>query len=147
MGAKASLEPFAPEDGFLRRIVYANHIKRGYVHWRAFKDAHPTLSFTYRDDELATCAGLDLYQIRKALPSGDLPGICMLTFLDLTCSLEPPLEPRQEVDNEDEYYGELHCVTDQPVDKAQRQEMAKLAAKRQDVLRSVVPLDERVDRG
>lgn len=142
MGAKANLEPFAPEDGFLRRIVWPQHIKRGFVHWRVFKDNHPTLSFTYRNDELKTRDGLDLYQVRTVLPSGDLPGICVLTFLDLTCLLEPPLEPRQEVDIEDEYYGEIHCVTDQPVDKAQRQEMAKLATKHQDILRSVVPMEQ-----
>jgi len=144
VGAGQSLdspEPFALEDGFLRRIVFPNLIKNGVVRRKAFKDNHTTLSFTFRNDELKTSAGLDFYQSRKKLPSGDLPGLCMLTYGDLTLALEPPLEPRHERDTEDEYYGNLHCVTDRPVHDDQRERMAKLATKHKEVLRPVVSGD------
>ena len=137
MGGKASLGPFDPEDSFLRRVSTKAAIKDGTVGWRAFDDQHPTLSFTFQDDDLQTGPGMQTYQRDKALPSGDLPGICKLTLYDLTESLRPPLPPRADRDPEDEKYGHLHCCTDCPVNDDHRRKMAKLAT-RNGILREFV---------
>ena len=138
MGERLTLEPFCAEDSFLRHADRKNHIRRGTVLHDVFKDKHGTLSFTYQDDNLRTEAGLDQYQRDKALPSGDLPGLCRLTFLDLTRELEPPLPPRPDPVAQDEKYGHLHCCTDRPIDDAQRRTMAA-CAERNGELRELVP--------
>lgn len=127
MGVEASLAPFVNEDSFLRRFLKRGLTKEGTVSAGAFKDQHETLSFTFQDDGLRTDKGLNDYHSAKVLPFGDLPGLCKLTFHDLTVSLKPPLPPRPDADPEDTKYGHLHCCTDQPSSDAQRTLMAYLA--------------------
>ena len=128
MGDHASLGLFAAEDYFLRRIAKPRYIKDDEsVSWEAFDDKQPTLSFTFQDNNLKTKDGLDEYQRYWAYPSGDLLGLCKLSFYDLTVSLEPPLPPRHDPVPEDEKYGHLHCCTDPPRDQDHCEKMAKLA--------------------
>jgi hypothetical protein len=132
VGNQPSLGPFVAEDSFLRHIDRKRHIADdGGVSWEVFKprNGEPSLSFTYRDKELKAEQGLKAYQEYKALPHGDLPGICSLSFDDLTRSLEPPLPPRPERNVADERYGHLHCVTDCPRDEVHMERMAKLATR------------------
>lgn len=99
--------------------------------WEAFKDSQPTptLSFTLQNSELRTPAGLKQFQRDKAIPSsGDLPGICMLTYADLTDE-KINLPPRRDRDRDDEKYGHLHCCTDRPRHQLQMERMADLATK------------------
>ena len=112
-------------------------MRDGIVHWEAFDDRHPTLSFTFQDQNLKTESGLYRYQRAKALPSGDLPGICKLSFWDLTESLEPPLPPWAEPDPEDNEYGGFHCCTDPPLDQTHKESLAKLATQHGTVLEFV----------
>ena len=129
MGAESLIEPFALDDIFLRRV--GSRIKHGAVSFKAFKPRadERTLSFTFRGPELKTEEGLKQYQRDKVLPSGDLPGICSLSFLDLTELLNPPLPPRCAPDPEDAKYGHLHCETDVPEDEVHMERMARLATK------------------
>lgn len=127
MGVQASLGAFVAEDSFLRHVKWKGYIKGGTVSHRVFKDQHETLSFTYQDETLRTDEGLDEYQRDKQFESGDLPGLCMLTFHDLTISLQPPLPPRPDPVPDDEKYGHLHCCTHRPEDDVQRRQMAHLA--------------------
>jgi len=122
--------PFVAEDGFLRRTDRPKHIKDGSVSWEAFKprEDDPTLSFTYQDDQLKDEGALRQYQLYNELPHHDLPGICRITFGDLTVLLKPPLPPRFEEDRNDERYGKLHCVTDLPSLQEQMELMAELAS-------------------
>ena len=129
----------------MRRTSKPRMIKDGVVNWEAFRDNHPTLSFTFRNRELSTEEGLDKYQVSNALDSGDLPGVCMLTYDDFKVSMVPPLEPRRETDIGDPNYGELHCVTDRPND-AQCEAMAKLAIIHKNVIRELVKRRKRKDR-
>ena len=129
MGGQASVDSFVAEDSFLRHVDRKRYLKRGIVTWKAFDDHHETLSFTFQDAGLKTEAGLNQYQRDKALPSGDLPGICKLSFYDLTESLRPPLPPRRDPNLDDERYGHLHCCTDLPIDLEHKVEMAKLASR------------------
>lgn len=138
MGDQAGVVSFTTDDRFLRRVSKAGSIKRGAVGAGAFQDKHPTLSFTLQDAVLKDPAGLDRYQRDKALPSGDLPGICALTFHDLTESVKPPLPPRHEPDRADTKYGHLHCCTDRPIDDDHRDNLAKLAT-RNGVLCQFIP--------
>lgn len=142
MGNRATLEPFVADDRFLRRVAKKRQIRNGIVTEGAFEDRHPTLSFTYQDEELKSDTGLTRYQFDKKLPSGDLPGLCVLSFQDLTVLLEPPLPPRHDIDHEDEQYGLLHCCTDSPRDEDHREKMAKLAT-RNGVLREFVRASKR----
>ncbi|MHC4091836.1 MAG: hypothetical protein ACYSVY_16480 [Planctomycetota bacterium] len=139
MGDQPSLGPFFAEDGFLRRVDRKRRIADDIVTWEAFKprESEAHLSFTYEDDSLKTDEGLTAYHRAKALPRGDLPGICKLTFHDLTQALEPPLRPRPERDRSDEEYGHLHCVTDCPSDELHMRKMATLAT-RNGVLRRFI---------
>lgn len=129
MGDQASLDPFVAEDSFLRRIDKKRYIAEGIIPWNVFdpRKNELTLSFTLRDERLETDEGLAKYRSDKALPSGDLPGICMLTFDDLTRGIKPPLPPRADHDHSDEIYGHLHCITDRPRDFDHAEKMAKLA--------------------
>ena len=132
---EARLAPFDPQDGFLRRTDRKRYIKQGgVVFWEAFKprDGEPTLSFTYQDNQLKDEDALRQFQLHNELPHGDLPGICRLTFGDLSVFLTPPLPPRFKDDPDDERYGRLHCVTDLPALQVQMELMAELASKRRE---------------
>ena len=137
MGDQPSVDQFADDDFFLRRVSKKRLIKDNVVLAEAFEDGHATLSFTLQAVTLKTPEGLDSYHRDKALPSGDLPGIVHLSFLDLTVSVRPPLHPRRDHDNTDARYGTLHCCTDRPLDLAHREQLAKLAT-RNGVLRPFV---------
>jgi hypothetical protein len=121
------------------------HIKKGTVSPEVFEDQHGTLSFTYQNERLRTEEGLDQYQRDKALKSGDLPGLCKLTFYDLTVTLRPKLLPRWHPVPEDEKYGRLHCCTDRPADDVHRRKMAHLA-ERNGIVRPFVPKKKRTNR-
>lgn len=144
MGQRASLGPFVAADCFLRHIARKRHVnKDGVVSWEVFDDLHPTLSFTHQDAGLQTDAGLDRYQrYRQLLPSRDLPGICRLSFVDLTEGLEPPLPPTRDPDPEDKVYGHLHCCTRRPANQIHMVAMAKLATKN-GIVREFVPKRKR----
>lgn len=144
MGARAILGPFVAADSFLRHVDRKRHIKGGTVSHEVFKDKHETLSFTYQNTVLRTDEGLDQYQRDKAFESEDLPGLCRLTFYDLTVSLHPPLPPRQEPVPDDEKYGHLHCCTDRPADDVQLTKMAHLA-ECNGIVRPFVPKEKRTD--
>ena len=147
MGDQASVGPFVAGDSFLRHIDRKRHVMDdGAVSWEAFKprDAEPSLSFTYQSEELRTEIQLTQYQRDKALPHGDLPGLCSLTYHDFTDALRPPLVPRRDPVEADEQYGHLHCVTDRPRDQIHMDKMAKLAT-RNGVLRPYVRRRRRKD--
>lgn len=131
MGNQPSLGPFVADDFFLRHIDKKRCAAAGVVNGEVFRsrESEPALSFTYQDENLKTEHGVQQYQQDKVLPHGDLPGICMLSFDDLTRSLEPPLPPRSEPYAADEKYGHLHCVTDHPRDEIHMEKMAKLATR------------------
>lgn len=134
MVAEARLVPFVVEDGFLRRTDRKRYIKPdGVVSSEAFRPrpAEPTLSFTYQSPPLRSHEGIHQYQLDKVLPSGDLPGVCKLTFHDLTGLLTPPLPPRFQEDPNDERYGRLHCVTDL-ASQEQMELMAELTRQHRD---------------
>lgn len=137
MGRQPSVGPFVADDSFLRHIAKRRYHRDGIISWEVFDDDHPTLSFTFQDATLKTELGLDQYQRDKAFPSGDLKGICKLSFYDLTESLRPPLPPRGDPDADDREYGHLHCCTDRPIDQGHKELMAKLAT-RNGVLREFV---------
>lgn len=126
MGDQVPLE-LRNGDFFLRRASTKSALRRGVVYYKAFLDRHSTLSFTLRDANLRSDSGLRQYQLDKKLPHGDLPGICQLSFEDLTERLGPPLSPRHAPDSEDNEYGRLHCVTDTPCDDDHCRKMAVLA--------------------
>ena len=145
MGDAPRLEPFRETDSFLRRVSKRKGIREGFVLPAAFavRPGEPSLSFTFQDFTLQSPDALEDYHVGNALPSGDLPGICKLTFQDLVRSLVPPLPPRQKPEPQDERYGHLHCETDPPVDDAHQTEMAKLASKH-GVLLEFVPKKRRM---
>jgi len=131
VGDQPSLGPFVPDDSFLRHIDRPRHVTDDSLSWEVFKprEQEDSLSFTYQDSRLRTEEGLQAYQCDKALPFGDFPGICKLTFYDLSQRLEPPLPPRPDWDRADEKYGHLHCVTDCPTRQLHMEQMAKLATR------------------
>jgi hypothetical protein len=96
MADTAGLTPFGPDDRFLRRIRFPDHLKRGIVYWRAFKekDDVPTLSYTYQDASLRSDPALDAYReyFSRAL-GGDLPGLLWLSWRALAQQVRPPLPP------------------------------------------------------
>ena len=129
MGQK-SLVDFLPNDSFLRRVTNKPGLfRQGIVPTEAFKPRgeEDALSFTFQHETLKSQTALEKYQLDCATPLGDLPGLCKLTFADLTIRVEPPLPPRYDPPKEPQKYGELHCVTDLP-NKKQRHQMAALAA-------------------
>ncbi len=145
MGDEARVGLFVADDSFLRhidkkRLVMSN----GLLSHEVFKprEGEPSLSFTYQDANLRTQRGLDQYQQDKVLLHGDLPGICKLTFDDLTESLKPPLPPHLEVNDSDKWYGHLHYVTDCPLNESHMEQMAKLAS-RHGLLRAFVKRQHR----
>ncbi len=142
MAGEFSVTGFRLEDRLLRRVRFKDHMKRGILFWRAFKEKDPTLSFTLQDQSLLSDKAVDDYQAYFARQlGGDLPGIVWLTVEGLAVRLDPPLPPRRDPDNEtDPVYGHLHCVTDAPRDKEQMERMAMLVNSGQwgGVLREVV---------
>lgn len=108
------------------------------MHWRAFKprQGETTCSFTIQNDELRTDEGIERYRERKVTTEGIRPGICMLSFHELTERVKPPLVPRFDCDDQDPFYGESHYCTDAP-DRDQQEVMAFFASKH------VVALPER----
>lgn len=137
MGNQASVSSFAADDAFLRHVHKRSLIKDDLVHAEAFEDEHETLSFTLRAESLLSDEGIDQYHHDKALPSGDLPGLCQLYHRDFVDGVRPPLPPRHDPVPEDEKYGHLHCCTDRPIDRAHREQLAKLATRNR-VLREFV---------
>lgn len=141
MGNHANLGAFVADDSFLRHVSKKRHIADdGTIGREAFQPrvGEPTLSFTYQAETLRTDEALSAYQIDKKIPgSGDLPGICKLTYYDLTEALQPPLPPRFDEVPEDPKYGSLHYVTDIPKDSIHMEMMAKLAT-RNGVLRPFI---------
>jgi hypothetical protein len=127
-----AIGPFLPQDGFLRRTDRPNRIKGGLVFWEAFKPRMPHdtdgLSFTYQNHQLQNEDSLRQFQVDHELKLGDLPGVCRITFGDLTECLQPPLPPRSKADPDDKRYGGLHCLTDLPVSQEHMESMANLAS-------------------
>ena len=120
---------FEVNDAFLRRIDRRRWIARdGTIAPEAFlaREGESSLSFTYQGSGLRDNAALDDYQRVYRLPSGDLPGLCRLTYGNLTRDLETPLPPRHNPDDNDAVYGHLHYVTDCPT-RVQMEQMAMLA--------------------
>jgi hypothetical protein len=79
-----------------------------------------TLSYTPRAGVLNTTQGLLAYREAKQMPSGDLLGICHLSFENLTTDMEaqsgkrlPPWADRDRLDRS-RLYGRLHCSTKLP---------------------------------
>ena len=120
---------FAPDGSFLRRAAGRGSIASDVVHWRAFEPRvnEAELSYTFRSEELTAETAVDEYQQVKRLPSGDLPGICTLTFRNLARDITPALPPRHAIDFDDEHYGHLHCCTDLPPTRDVMEALAALA--------------------
>lgn len=80
-GQRDGLAQLAISDSFLRRVQYPSDMRNRVVHWRAFKrrEGEEDLSLTIRREKLLSDDGIEEYQLRNALPSGDLPGICLLS--------------------------------------------------------------------
>jgi len=105
-------------------------MRNGVVHWQAFKPRQDeeNLSLTIRREELLSDDGIEEYQLRNAIPpSGDLPGICLLTLRDLTVDLNPPRRPWHNPDPKDKVYGHLHYSIELPADMEHMKHLAFLA--------------------
>lgn len=132
MGSRESVITFASTDFFLRHIDRKRFVDSDEtISADVFKprERETGLSFTHQGPLLCHPDSIAAYQMAKRLPSGDLPGICRLTWDDLSNKLDPPLPPRPAPINEDPVYGDLHCLTDCPRDEIHRDRMAKLATK------------------
>lgn len=127
MAETKGVNGFCDEDQFLRRIAFPDHVKRGLLFWRAFKERAPSLSWTLKDESLLTNDALNAYRrhYSASIPSG-LPGLCWLSFRGLPRELNPPLVPCRDPDRSDPVYGHLHCSTPSPTDKSHMEKMAKL---------------------
>jgi hypothetical protein len=143
---RRNLGPFVAEDSFLRHADRNRLFKDGTVSPEVFKlrKNDSTLSFTYQDESLRDETALDQYQLDKELLSGDLPGLCKLTWNDLTVSLDPALPARHDPNSIDEKYGHLHCCTDPPRDDEQCSVMASLAD-RNGIVREFIAKRKRKD--
>ncbi|MHC4696879.1 MAG: hypothetical protein ACYTFA_09065 [Planctomycetota bacterium] len=118
---------FDDDDEFLRRVRFKDHVKRGLLLWKAFKDKGIRMSLTFRDVVLQTDVGLDAYQeYFSRLIGENIPAILSFTFHGLTRRIEPPLEPQHDPDPSDTKYGDLHCSTERPRDRAHMDRLAKL---------------------
>ncbi len=135
MGHEAIVTSFSPNDSFLRHIDRKRFVSQeagvAVISREAFRPRkqEKTLSLFYQDGSLRTDEQIDAYREKKRLPSGDLVGLCRLTFHDLTGSLSPPRPPRLDPDHGDPEYGHLHHAIDLPVDERHMDEMAKLATR------------------
>lgn len=129
-GQRDGLAQLAISDSFLRRVQYRRHMRDGVVHWQAFKPRQDEedLSLTIRREKLLSDDGIEEYQLRNAIPpSGDLPGICLLTLRNLTVELNPPRRPWRNPNPKDKVYGHLHYSIQLPEDKEHMKRMAFLA--------------------
>lgn len=138
-GQRDGLAQLAISDSFLRRVQYQRQMRDGVVHWRAFKPRQDeeNLSLTIRRETLLSDDGIEEYQLRNALPSGDLPGILLLTLRDLTVDLNPPRRPWHNPDPKDKVYGHLHYSIELPEDTQHMEKLAALATNN-GVIREVV---------
>lgn len=124
--AESPLMRFEENDEFLRRVRFANLIKRDIVAWQAFKEKDKRMSWTFRDQQLMSQLGLEAYhRYFSEQVVGGLPAILRFTFFGLTQCINPPLQPEQDRDSGDPQYGHLHCSTGVP-DEAQMRQLAKL---------------------
>ena len=129
-GQRDGLAQLAISDSFLRRVQYPSDMRNGVVHWRAFKqrEGEEDLSLTIRREKLLSDDGIEEYQLHNAIPpSGDLPGICLLTLRNLTVDLNPPRRPWHNPDPEDNEYGHLHYSIELPADMEHMKHLAFLA--------------------
>lgn len=110
-------------------MQYPSDMRNRVVHWRAFKrrEGEEDLSLTIRREKLLSDDGIEEYQLRNALPSGDLPGICLLTLHNLTVDLNPPRWPWPNPDPNDKVYGHLHYSIELPADMEHMKHLAFLA--------------------
>ena len=121
-----------PNEWFLRRIAFKRHLRPGQdgivVHKNAFRGrlTESSLSLTLQDESLQSAESLRGYQSNCQLPSGDLPGVCRVSYQNLVVDVIPPLPPRPEPDPTDSLYGYLHYAIDLP-DEVQQQRLAVLA--------------------
>lgn len=100
---------------FLRRIAYADHIKRDRVGRRAFMcrkgaNPEPALSYTEITEEVAA-GSFEEYRNTPWLESGDKPALAYLT--DEQFNLAGGERPARDVQSEP--FGEQHCTTACPV--------------------------------
>jgi len=125
--AEPVLSSFSDTDEFLRRVRYHDHFRHNLLHWKAFKDPDPKMSWTFRAEALRTTAAIDEYHRYWSERVGEsLPAILRFTFYGLTKCIDPPLEPRHVPDPDDATYGHLHCSTERPRDKAHMELLQKL---------------------
>lgn len=124
---ESALMQFADHHEFLRGVRFKDHVKRGLLLWKAFKDRDIRMSLTFRDEVLQTDVGLDAYhEYFSKLIEENIPAILRFTFHGLTRWIDPPLEPQHDPDPSDTKYGNLHCSTERPRDKAHMERLAKL---------------------
>lgn len=135
MGEQRGVGDFVAEDRFLRRTDRKGYIKerdgRFVVVWEAFKPRpnERDLSFTFQALQLQSEEALRQFQQDKELPeSGDLPGICRLSYANLN---DQSLPPRFKEDPDDTVYGKLHHVTDLP-SQPQMESLAAMASQNND---------------
>ena len=119
MADRPALTPLTNDDWFIRRNAYKNGFKvtpNGVVvAGKVFRESHGSMSLTRKTPELKTEAALKAYQLAHQLPSGDLPGLCSVSFKNLVEDVPPPpLQPRYELEIADDRYGHLHYVTEPP---------------------------------
>lgn len=133
MGDGTAVITLTADSWFLRRVSTRKHIKPDAVHWRVFKarQNEPSISYHLMVEDLATPQGIDRYQLHyQSRDTGDLPGICRLSYVNLAEDLDPPLPPRSTPDEDDDpLYRHLHCSTDPPPDEDTMRRLAKLATK------------------
>lgn len=127
-------------DFFLRHISKKRQAPEGIIAPCAFelRRAELTLSLTFQSDRLKTDEDLRQYQEAKAIrPSGDLPGLCRVSYRNLVSDVDPPLEPELDKNPDDKVYGDLHYVTEPP-DEEQRAVLAFHARNNGGLLRPFV---------
>jgi len=129
------------DEQFIRRFSKKSAVKKDrQVLPAAFEPRidERGLSFTLRDETLQSREALLRYrtyfQIQK---SGDLPGLCFLTYANLTQGLQPPLPPRYSEYETDPVYGHLHHLTDLP-NETQQNQMATQATQNGLLLPAVI---------
>ncbi len=131
MADRAALIPPTSGDWFIRRNPYNNGFKirpAGVIVARkVFRERHGSMSLTRQTEELTTAMALSDYQLAHQLPSGDIPGLCKVSYRNLVEDVRPALPPRFELDRNDDRYGHLHYVTEPPTED-QQEVLAKLAS-------------------
>jgi hypothetical protein len=113
------------DEQFIRRFAKTTAVKKDRVVLPAAFEPRveeAALSFTFRDETLQSREALLRYRHHFEIqPSGTLPGLCFLTYANLTEGLQPPLPPRYSDDETDPVYGHLHHLTDLPSETQQNQ--------------------------